>query len=472
MVLKNCTFSLVLMILITINHKGFSQSTDITIAQSTDSLEKNIDKIVKHGVVLKFNNAGSSYLKFGMGVQLWYRNMEMNPNTIDKRTEKPIDYYSDFALRRMRMSMMLNYEGQHFIYSQFGLTSESSYNGLHSGMFFHDLWYKARVAEKTYLGAGLHMWNGLSRLSNVTYATQLTLDNPGINFPNVNVADDFVRQYGVFLQGQISNFEYSFSVNQPLLPISSTKILNDSEIIENGNLNTAYNRYHSNFNYKGYVYYSLFEKESVAKTPFKRMTYYGEKGMFLNIGTGFQYVAEASGALMINLVDDTDVTVKQYSQLSYAVDLWYEQPLMDESVLNIYTAYYKYEYGPNYLKSGSVMGGFAASNPNEDSPAQGSGINQFSIGTGDALYLSMSYVIPKNIFRSNKKIMPFYAVTYKNFEGLNEASVQHDFGLHYLILGNNVKLSAQYSTRPIYDSNSLKVIENKGLFTLQLHAKF
>ena len=435
-------------------------------------IEKNnsLAETIKRGVVLKLNDKGSSYFKFGMGVHLWYRNMEMNPNSINKNTELHINNYSDFALRRMRISAMINYESKHIIYTQFGLTSEASYNGLHSGIFFHDLWYKYRVGEKSYLGGGLHMWNGLSRLSNVSYATQLTLDNPGVNFPNVNVSDDFVRQYGVFFQGQLGKFDYSFSINQPLLSSTSKKILNDSEILDKGNYGIAYNRYHSNFSYKGYISYSMFNAESVSTTPFKKMTYYGKKGTFLNIGGGFQYVSDASGILV---KEDANITKVVFNkQLSTSVDLWYEKPLINESVINIYSAFYNYEYGSNYLKSGAVMGGFATEDNPNDSPAQGVGINQFTIGTGNVVYLSVSYVIPKNIYNSNKKIMPFVACTYKNFEGLKEEFFQYDFGFHYLIMGDNVKLSTQYSTRPIYSSTSLEVTDVKGLFVLQLQAKF
>ncbi len=464
MYLKKYLFLLVLILTVVTSSKTF--------AQEKNQSEIDLEKVAKSGLKFSFNDRGSSYLKIGIGVQLWYRYMEMNPNTIDKNTKHPIDYYSDFALRRMRMSMMLNYENRHFVYTQFGLTSEASYNGLHSGIFFHDLWYKARIAKNTFIGGGLHMWNGLSRLSNVTYTAQITLDNPGINFPNVNVSDDFVRQYGVFLQGQFRKFDYSFSVNQPLLSSNSFKILNDNEIVAKGDLGIAFNRYHNNFNYKGYVSYSIFNKESVSKTPFKAMTYYGKKGSFFNVGAGFQYVDEASGILRQDVDIDQTLTVEQHKQLSLSADVWFEKPLANESVLNIYAAYYNYDYGDNYLKSSAVMGGFATSSSNGGSTVQGAGINQFYIGTGDAMYFSIAYIIPRNIYESSKKIMPFYAVTRKNFEGLNEASIQHDFGVQYLILGNNVKLSAQYSTRPIFDSSTLLVSENKGMFVLQLHAKF
>jgi len=464
MYLNKYSFIIVLSILVTINTDVYSQSKE--------SKTPSIEKIAKKGLVLKLNEKGTSYMKFGVGVEFWYRNLEMNNGTIDKRTKSPINYYSDFALRRMRLSAMVNYENRHYIYTQIGLTSHANYGELHSGIFFHDLWYKTRIANKTFIGAGLHMWNGLSRLSNVTYTTQLTLDNPGVNFPNVNVSDDFVREYGVFLQGQLGRVDYSFSINQPIMSTLSTKILDDKQIIDKGEYGIAFNRYHSNFSYKGYASYSFFEKESVAVTPFKKMTYFGKKGTFLNIGAGFQYTPDASGVLEHNKEYDAKPTITLYDQVSLSADLWFEKPLANESVLNIYSAYYRYDYGSNYLKSGAVMGGFATSDPDAETSAQGGGINQFSIGTGNVGYFSISYVVPQNIFKGKRKLMPFYAVTYKDFEGLNEASFQQDFGIHYLIMGNNVKISAQYSTRPDYNPTSLKISDYKGAFILQLHAKF
>jgi len=460
---KKSFFLTIVIISLFISQNTYSQSEKDT------EIPTKIEKLTKQGLKIKLTESGSSYLKFGIGLQFWYRNLEMNPGTINKASELPISNYSDFALRRMRLSTLVNYEGRHYLYTQFGLTSHASYGDLHSGVFFHDLWYKAKIANKTYLGAGLHMWNGLSRLSNVTYATQITLDNPAINFPNVNVSDDFVRQYGVFFQGQLNRIDYAFSINQPLLSNNSSKILNDSEIISKGNYDIAYNRYYSNFSYNGYVSYSFLNTESVATTPFKKMTYYGKKGDFLTIGAGFQYANDASGILRNQ--NGTDY-VEQHHQLSLSADLWYEHALVNESAFTIYAVYYNYDYGDNYLKSGAVMNGFSASDPNAPTAAQGAGISQFTNGTGHALYFSTSYVIPTTIINSKKKLMPFYALTYKDYEGVNEASFQHEFGAQYLILGDHLKLSAQYATRPIYDMNSLKVIDHQGAFIAQLQAKF
>lgn len=434
-----------------------------------DSTDNLIQKIASKGLRLNFNEQGSSYVKFGVGLQFWYRNGEMNPGTVLRNTGEEISHYSDFALRRMRFSTLINYEDKYYLYTQFGLTSKSNYAPITSGMFFHDLWGKMRLAPKTYIGAGLHMWNGLSRLSNVSYSTTLALDNPTFNFPNVNVDDIFVRQYGVFFQGQLDRMDYQFSINQPLMPLVSISVFNDEEIKEFGNVGVAYNRYHTNFGYKGYVSYSFFNVEKVATTPFKTMSYYGKKGRFLNLGLGFQFTPEASGILLEDRIE-----VEYHDQLGVSADIWFEQPLPNESSFNFYSAYYHYDYGDNYLRSVAVMGGFAAINPDPDAnvAAQGSGIRQFYMGTGDIFYFNAAYVIPRSIYNHSHKIIPFYALSVKSFEGLNETSYQHDMGFHYAILGNKLKLTAQYSTRPIYEINSLTVIDSKSWFIFQTMFKF
>ncbi|PWJ43659.1 hypothetical protein [Sediminitomix flava] len=433
--------------------------------------EENKDPlaVLGKGLKLKLNDSGSSYLSFGMGMNFWFRSMEMNPGTIDKNTGEAIDHYSDFEMRRLRASMMANFDNKLIFYTQFGNTSYPTYGTNGKGMHFHSLWGKYKIAKDMYIGAGLHMWNGLSRLSNVSYASIMTLDNPGFNFPNVNVGDQVVRQVGVFWQGKAGRLEYQFAVNQPFLESGSSKIYTKDELLElvesnPENYGVAQNTYHNNFSYKGYVSYNFFYNEKVATTPYKAMSYFGNKGLILNLGAGFQYVNDASAIVSEESPND----VSFHSQSAVAADVLFETPLPHESALTVYSAFYHYDYGDNYLWKTTVMGGFAANDPNSDVvPAQGGGIQQYTFGTGNVFYLNAGYVIPN----TNKKLMPFAAATYKDLEGLNEASWQGDLGMHYLIHGNNLKVTGQYSTRPIYNSESLTIDDHKGMFILQLQVK-
>ncbi len=414
---------------------------------------------VNKGIKIKLNDSGSSFSKVIVGMQFWYRNAQLNPGTNNKQTGESISSYQDFATRRARIISYTNIEDRFYLWVHYGATNSASYDDQQKGMFFHDFWGKLKIAKNTYVGGGLHMWSGLSRYTMVGGLIQMSLDFPVTQFPNVNVSNQLNRQYGVFFQGRVSNFDYVFSVNQMMMPTTSKFLKTDAEIVTANKPNVAYNRRLSGFTYKGYVSYSFLNKERLS-IPFKFMTYHGKKGKIFNIGAGFNFAADASGA--IDNAGDTEV--KKYDQFIWSADVFYETPLANKSSLTLYGVYYNANYGPNYLKKVAVMGGYASGGTSLNGP----GIAEFNFGTGDMAYASIGYLLPKNIIPGKNGLMPYYSAQYRNFDGLNQASVQHDFGLNYLIVGNKVKLTAQYSTRPIYGKTTKEVDEYKGQFIMQM----
>ena len=422
--------------------------------------EVNFKKLIKKGIRIKLTENGSSFSMFSAGIQLGYRNMQTNPGTKLAATDEEISNHQDIASRRTRLISFTNIENRLFMFINIGSTNAAYYeNQPQSNIFVHDFWGKFRIAKNTFIGGGLHMWSGLSRYTMVGGLTQMSLDFPVTQFPNVNTNNQLNRQYGAFLQGRLGNFDYVFSVNQMMMPKDSKFIQNDEEIIGSGKIGVANNRYVDGFTYKGYVSYSFFEKERLT-VPFKMMTYLGKKGKILNIGAGFNYGADAAGA--VANIGDTHVT--KYDQLIWSADIFFETPLANKSALTVYGVYYNANYGPNYLKKVAVMGGFASGG----SSLNGPGIAEFNFGTGDMTYFSIAYLLPKTLWLGGNEIMPYYSNQYRNFDGLNEASLQHDFGLNYFVSGNKIKLTAQYSTRPIYSKTDKTIDECLGAFQLQL----
>lgn len=462
--MKKQIISLFVIISFLIGGSAFAQ-------EQTQTEGDPIKKVLKSGFKVKLNETGKSYLKLGMGINFWARYAELNPGSIDNQTGLPSSDHFDFAMRRMRISMLANFEGKFYLYTQYGNTSTPFYNEARPEMFFHDFWGKFKIAKGLYIGGGQHMWNGLSRLSNVSYGSVMAIDNPGFNFPNVNVTDQFIRQMGMFVQGKFGRLEYQLSVNKPLMPKNSTKVFSDDQITDKANLDYVYNRKHDNLNSKGYASWSFFYNEPVATTPFKTLTYFGEKGKILNIGAGYQLEREAGGAM----TSTNPEVITTYDHFSWSADVLFELPLPQKSALTVYSAYYNYDYGPNYLWKTIPMGGFASLDPNYQGTdileQQGGGINQFTFGTGEVVYLNVGYVLPKSIINSDKRLQPFFAMSYKDLEGLEEASLQSDYGVNYLIYGHKVKLTAQYSTRPVYNAER-KVGDQRGLFITQMQIKF
>jgi len=453
------TFLFTLFILIN-SQLSFAQEVKATNSSTEKSEGVNLKKLVKKAVRIKLTESGSSFSTFSAGIQMGYRNMEMNPGTKLAATGDAISNHQDVASRRTRFLLFTNIEDRFYMFINFGSTNSAYYdNQPQTNLFIHDFWGKFRIAKNTYIGGGLHMWSGLSRYTMVGGLMQMSLDFPVTQFPNVNTNNQLNRQYGAFLQGRLGNFDYVFSVNQMMMPKDSKFIKSDTEIIDANKVGMATNRYVTGFTYKGYVSYSFFEKERLT-VPFKIMTYLGKKGTFLNIGAGFNYGADAAGA--IANAGDTEVT--KYDQLVWSADVFFEKPFANKSALTVYGVYYNANYGPNYLKKVAVMGAFASGGTS----LNGAGIAEFNFGTGDMTYFSIGYLLPKSLWLGGNEIMPYYSNQYRNFDGLSEASLQHDFGLNYFIVGNKVKLTAQYSTRPVYNKTERTVDEYLGMFQFQL----
>lgn len=433
------------------------QKTKTNIKPEKVETEDTFQKIINNGIKIKLNEKGSSWSKVIIGMQFWYRNAQLNPGTVSAQTGETIDNFQDFAARRVRFISITNFEDKFYAFADIGLTGSYGCGSPATNVLIHDLWGKLRIAKNNYVGAGLHMWSGLSRYTMQSGLNQMTLDIPVTNFPNVGVRNQYNRQWGVFAQGRVLNgLNYSIAINQVMMPAVSKFLKTDAEIMELGKIDVAYNRrLAQGFAYKGYASYSFFAKESLLHS-FTTATYLGKKGKILNVGAGFNITPNAAGTANVS---GTDTIINISAQSIYAVDLFFETP-MAGGALNMYGVYYLAYFGNNYLKPVAVMGDFASSG----------GIKEYNFGTGDMAYFSIGYFLKK------AKLQPFYAATYRDFDGLNESSLDHDLGINYFISGQKIKLSAQYSTRSIYNTdtasdNYKKNIDKKGQFILQFQFK-
>ena len=67
--------------------------------------------------------------------------------------------------------------------------------------------------------------------------------------------------------------------------------------------------------------------------------------------------------------------------------------------------------------------------------------------------------------------MPYMTVTNKKFDRLADASTQMGLSLNWFIAGHNVKITAEFATRPVYklDAGAIKKSGNVSPFTIQSH---
>lgn len=431
--------------------------------QASDPLT---DFLSAGGIRYSFGEENKSFIKFGVGAQFWARQIWNNPGSVGVEGDT-IGQTFDVALRRMRFSVTGHFNRYFTLYTQLGITNQSFVSGgtyspggpnnKKPPIFFHDFWAKFHVLPgQLNVGMGLNYYNGVSRLTNVSYKSNFMLDNPTFNFPNIGHTDQVGRQLGFFAEGTIARLNYRLAYTKPFVYADPQR--------DNPPVGRAFEAENDNMSVKGYAFWQFWDTES-ALTPFMPMTYLGSKQIF-NIGAGFDY--HPGSTISMNAAGEE----QRHNRLSLGADIFMELPTENAGAFNMYVVGYHYDYGPNFLRSSASLnitgGGFLNGEP----LPQGGGHQQFILGTGNLVYASFGYLLRQKFFSSRGRLQPFYAYTYKDFEGMGTSTMQHDFGLNYLLHGQNIKFSLQYSSRPIYQGSvgsdaRGEVVDTRGLVIFQ-----
>ncbi|WP_379964881.1 porin [Epilithonimonas sp. UC225_85] len=428
-----------------------------------------------NGLKLNLNPEGDKYVRFILWNQIWLRNTEMNPGTMiaDEATKNSWN----IGNRRLRALAYAQITKRYMVLMHFGINNQTFINGGGSGstgtggygngkkpqMFFHDAWNEYAVvlpgeAGKFSLsiGAGLHYYMGLSRMTMASTLNFLTVDSPIFTWPLIDNSDQFARQMGMFAKGKYGKFEYRFSLNKPfatnLTPVDVTNPAARVAVDNNGN---------PEFSKAGYVEYQFLDSESNL-LPFKVGSYLGTKRVF-NLGAGFYHQKNGTRTSVNSQIEKHDIAL-------YAIDAFADLPLgnaKNKMSLSAYAGFYNYNFGPNYLRNLGIMN-VGSNDPNfiGDKAIAGAGNLQPMIGTGNIYYLQAGLLLPSNAEKPKIRIQPFAAYTNKNFKALENSSSQFDVGANWFIDGHHAKLTTQYSTRPTYTSASAEP-KSKGEFILQ-----
>src|ERR1700754_768120 len=175
---------------------------------------------------LKFNlNAdGSHYFQFTVMNQTWVRFNQSNPGTLVEGRIK--DNTVDIGLRRTRFQAFGQLTDKVFIYFQFGMNNFNSQfntgNNRKLAAFFHDALceYKVSNGNQLKIGGGLTIANGLSRFSQPSVSTIMTMDVPVFAQSTVDQTDEFSRKLSVYARGQVGKFDYRLVMSDPF-PITT-----------------------------------------------------------------------------------------------------------------------------------------------------------------------------------------------------------------------------------------------------------
>ncbi len=417
----------------------------------------------------------SSYAGLITVNQIWARYIQNNPD------KNGISQYPDYDLgiRRSRLILYTYLMDKVFAYTQIGYDGQTYLSENQGLTLFNAQTEYLLVKNKLHLGMGLHTWNGVSRYNNANFAESLTIDQPGFVTPFEGTFSLAGRQLGIYAKGTLNKLHYRISVVKPFeagLDSVSTPVTAE--------------RINENLAFKGYFAWHFFDKEH-SLFPYMTMNNLGRQKL-LNIGAGFYYHPEAmlvEAEKDLSTVDPMLAAVLRQAGAEHlieqfagyypspvsdvflaAADVFMDLPLKNSGAITSYLGYYYNFFGPNYLRSMGTMNvskmeeGFAL--------PQGSGNSQWATGTGHIVRGEVGYMLPGAGLQN--RIQPYAAFTWKNLEALDEASLQFDTGINWLMHGHNIKWTLQYSSRPVYRfvENENRISQYKGQLFLQTQVYF
>ncbi|MDO1446024.1 hypothetical protein Q0590_07160 [Rhodocytophaga aerolata] len=413
-----------------------------------DSSSVRTPKPVPDKTELKYNlnESGSHYFKVTFLNQTWLRFDQSNPGTTV--LGEPAAHTFDVGLRRTRIQLYGQLTDRAFIYFQFG---QNNFNFLSQNagnrkmqVFFHDaLTEYAVVKGKNYLklGGGLTIANGLSRFSQPSIGTILTMDVPVFAQATVDQTDEFSRKLSVYARGQIGKIDYRLVVSDPF-PITT-----NGQTAPALSTNSTFSQKSHHKQYQGFFTYQLWDKEPHT-TPYMTGTYLGSKRV-LNLEGGF--ITQAKAMWHSSETQDT-----VYTNLNlWSVAAFLDMPVNKNkgTAISAYAGYFTYDFGQGYLRYNGIM------NPANGTTSPLSGIsntygNAFPMfGTGNVLYSQVGYLLPKNLLgEGNGTLLPYASLMYANYKRLADPMAVYNLGINWLLKGHTSKLTLDYQNRPVYEA--------------------
>jgi len=358
------------------------------------------------GLKVKFDEEGKKYLRIISWAQV-QAGIDLN-RTSDQSLV-------DFNLRRARVLMFSQITDKFLILTHFGLNSLNRSNlgplgkDASAQLFFHDVWAQYNLNKNHTVGAGLHYFNGISRLNNQSTLNIMTLDNNRQSWATLGLSDQFARHLGVFGKGKFGRLQYRVAINDAL--VNGLDSRNEDPNFQG----TVYagarleSPSKSSKTYAGYFDYNLLDEESNF-LPYKVGTYLGSKRV-LNVGAGF--FLHPNGAINISSTGSESQTVSVF-----AADIFYDAPIGDNgAAITAYATYQKNDYGEDYLFS--------------------------AYGTGTMIYGHAGYVLPGD--KAKTRFQPYASFALNEYDAIADNYNRLGLGINAYFSGHNSKLTLEYS---------------------------
>jgi hypothetical protein len=418
----------------------------------------------KNALKFNLNDSGTTYIQATILNQTWIRFNENNPGTLVQG--KAQDYTFDIGLRRTRIQLLGQISKRVFLYFQFG---QNNFNALYSGAgnrkfaaFFHDAVCEYRFTKNNELkvGAGLTIANGLSRFSQPSIGTIMTMDVPVFAQSTVDQTDLFSRKLSIYARGQIWKIDYRIVLSNPF-PVNTS-----------GQSLPAISQDVANFAQKGqslqgqaYLIYQFFDHESHT-TPYMTGTHLGSKKIF-NIAVGAIYQNNAMWKL--GNAGDTLYQAMRH----FAVESYLDIPINREnkSAISAYLGYYNLNYGTKYLRYNGIMnpanGSNATNSISGQGPTYGNSLPMF--GSGHTIYTQFGYVLPDNFTKGIGRLMPYCAATLSKYDYFDKFWTNtFNVGINYFINDHKSKITVDWQNRPNYYIENGEILSGKRLNTIVL----
>lgn len=443
------------------------------------------------GIKINLDTSGKKFVRIITWHQVWLRNNQNNPgSTINGETS---DAQWDMSLRRSRLLLYSQITPNFLILTHFGINNANQVSGGGVGqganigaatvdgkkpqLFIHDAWVEHRIYKDVMsIGAGLHYWQGPSRLASASTLNFLGMDSPIFSWQNIDATDQFARQHGVYLKGKFlanRRLDYRAAVNFPFAIARGNAL---------GALDTASARRQVSMAayrlggqpkpaFTAYFNYQFLDLESNL-LPYNVGSYLGTKRVF-NVGAGFYHHAKAMWAPVLNASTLRIDTVK-HDQVNVSVDLFLDWPFgkAANTALTLYASYNYMNFGNNFVRNVGIdnpANGVVAS----EASFNGAGNAVPVIGTGQVYFGQAAFLLPK--IKKLGRFQPYASLIFAQYQRLSDPLAIPDMGLNWHLSGHSARVTFNYRLRPVfvYDTpgqrwSDVHQKNTKGEFTVQL----
>ena len=381
------------------------------------------------GYKVKFNDDGSKYFRILSWAQVQGKYI-VDPGKDGNGNEiSPVN----IGLRRARVLMFAQITDRFMILTHFGLNSLGSSTmsptgrGDGSQIFMHDAWAQYSIGKNHAVGAGLHYFNGISRLNNQSTLNFMTLDNNRQSWSTLGLTDQFARHVGVFGKGTIGKLQYRVAINDALTNNLDTRDPSDTanigQAVYGGKRLLGSKK--AGFAYAGYFEYALMDQESNF-LPFKVGSYLGAKKI-LNIGAGF--FLHPNGSAIVT--DAVTLDIKGENVSMFAADVFYEAPVGSKNAaVTAYGTYQMNDYGTDYLLGSTY-------------------------GSGSMIYGHVGYVFAGEATKT--RFQPYVSYGLNSYTASDDSRTNLGVGVNAYMSGHHSKLTLEYKNSA-FGSTSLNTV--------------